>query len=148
MGHQPTLARNARLAILVVASTVSAFGVPGCKSKASQEHTAYNSAYYRLHPDPNKPIPDALNLMSGDILLATNANDEAAAIRRLLQYMTDHQLSYKMTAVRIDLNRPVQTMSTQPYPIRVDCSIFQGQEPVYNFSFVPRDNRNMALFGE
>ena len=65
----------------------------------------------------------------------------------LHQYETEHNLTYKMQATRIDTDRWSPRRARIPSPVRVDVAVFRQERPDYNYSFVPRDNRNLTLLG-
>ena len=100
-----------------------------------------------MNPSVAKSDEEALAILVNDIQYASGGAAEGDAIQRLHQYETEHNLTYKVQATRIDTDTPVASPSTYPYPVRIDVSVFRQERPVYNFSFVPRDNRNLALLG-
>ena len=125
-----------------------ALGLSGCKQPAEEPPTAVDSAYWRVNPNPNLTTSDTLSLLVREIQGAPDVAAEASAIQRLHDWEAEKGLTYQVSGVRVDTNRPVESISAQPYLVRVDVSIFRGQAPIYNFSFVPRDNRNVALLGK
>jgi hypothetical protein len=79
---------------------------------------------------------------------APTAAAEADAIRRLRQWEVRNGLTYQIQTVRIEDGAVVQDASVRTTPVRATVTIFRGREVVRTFSFTPRDNRNLALFGE
>ena len=57
-------------------------------------------------------------------------------------------LTYQIQTVRIEDGAVVQDASARATPVRATVTIFRGREVVRTFNFTPRDNRNLALFGE
>jgi hypothetical protein len=74
--------------------------------------------------------------------------EEADALQHLHQYESDHGLTYVVHTVRTYDNAPVTSASVANQPVRADVTIQRGRQVVKTFSFVPKDNRNLALLGE
>ena len=74
--------------------------------------------------------------------------EEADALQGLHQYESDHGLTYVVHTVRSYDNAPIASASVGNQPVRADVTIQRGRQVVKTFSFVPRDNRNLALLGE
>jgi hypothetical protein len=34
-----------------------------------------------------------------------------------------------------------------PFPVTTQVTLYRGQTPFYSFTFIPKDNRNLALIG-
>jgi hypothetical protein len=118
----------------------------GCApAHRTEERTAIVSTVYTTPP---RNDTEAIQRFAMQLQTAPDATTEAEVLRNLHQYEVDHNLTYKVQAVRLDTNTPVAAPATHPYPIRVDVQIFKGEIPLYTISFVPRDNRNAALLGE
>jgi hypothetical protein len=73
---------------------------------------------------------------------------EADAIRNLRKWEIANGFTYTIRNVRTDTNMPIDDPSATNVPVRSDVTIYRGREVVRSFSFFPRDNRNLALFGE
>ena len=73
---------------------------------------------------------------------------EADAIRSLRQWEVRNGLTYKIQTVRIEDNALVDDASVGNQPVRAQVTIYRGREVVRTFSFTPKDNRNLVLFGE
>ena len=82
-----------------------------------------------------------------DVQSAPTPQAEADAITRLRKYETDHGLTYTVRTFRTVDNMPVQVASAQNAPVRTEVTIYRGREVINKFYFVPKDNRNLALFG-
>jgi hypothetical protein len=52
-----------------------------------------------------------------------------------------HRYTYLVTAQRADTGERVRTPSVAEFPVRASIAIFRAEQPVYSFSFIPRDNR-------
>ena len=79
---------------------------------------------------------------------APTAAAEADAIRGLRQWEVRNGLTYQIETVRIEDGAVVKDASVSTAPVRATVTIFRGREVVRTFSFTPRDNRNLRLFGE
>ena len=74
---------------------------------------------------------------------------EAAAIERLRKFQRDNGLTYQLTTMRTDTGTAVEGASAlRAVPLQTTISIYRGRQPVYSLSFVPKDNRNLALLGQ
>jgi hypothetical protein len=76
---------------------------------------------------------------------ARDAIDEAEALRNLHRYAADHRYTYLVTAQNRDTGERVRAPSAAAYPVRASVAIFRVEQPIYSFSFVPRDNRNLEI---
>jgi hypothetical protein len=103
-------------------------------------HTTYTA--------PPRDDAEAFQRFVYRLQTARDATEESHALREIHDYQADHNLTYRVQTVRLDTNTIVKGGSTQPYRLRVDMSVFKGNQPVYDFSFVPLDNRNLTLLGE
>ena len=75
--------------------------------------------------------------------------EEADVLRNLQRYLADHDLTFKVYGWRADNDQPVESgLSASTVPLRVRVDVFRGQQPLNNFTFVPRDNRNLTLLGQ
>ena len=106
-------------------------------------------------PAPN-PTESAARAESGSLAslarqvrTAPDPQAEAAAIRRLRAWITSHGETYQIRTTRTDLNREISSASVAPgIPVRAEISVYRREELVNSFSFIPQDNRNLALLGE
>jgi hypothetical protein len=128
-------------AVLILCSVALLVG--GCRASAGVEPLSQNQTVPRVRTDNGSD----LQRLARRIITAQTSTTEANAIQALRNFETANNLTYQTQVVRLDTNTIVQSGSVQPYPLRVDVYIFQGQTVVYTFSFVPRDNRNLALMG-
>jgi hypothetical protein len=101
-----------------------------------------------VHTDPLHAQSERIEDYASDIQNARDSISEAAAIERLRRFERDHNLTYTVNTVRLDTGVSTPAASAQGIPIRADVSVYRGQIPIYNFSFIPKDNRNLALLGE
>jgi hypothetical protein len=76
---------------------------------------------------------------------ARDATAEADALRALQKYQTDHAMTYDIKAVGTLSGRTIASPQLASEPVRVTMTTYRGQQPVYTFIFVPKDNRNLAL---
>jgi hypothetical protein len=78
-----------------------------------------------------------------------NRFDEADTLKRLHRYLADHDLTFTTQGSRADDNTTITgNLSGSNIPLRVRVDVFRGQQPLNSFTFVPRDNRNLALLGQ
>lgn len=117
----------------------------GCQSTPPQQTVVVPPTYYQAPP---KDDAEAIKRLATEIQLSRTSTAEADALQRLHKYETDHNLTYTVQNIRIDTNMPVKAGSVQPFPIRCDVTVFKAQLPLYTFSFIPNDNRNLAILGE
>ncbi len=90
---------------------------------------------------------DSLDNYAAAIQAAKTPTQEADAIRSLRQYEVRNGLTYTISAVRVADNVPVKEPSASGQPVTVTVTIYRGRDVAKTFSFVPKDNRNLALFG-
>lgn len=79
---------------------------------------------------------------------AQTQQQEADAIRALRQYEIKNGLTYRIGTFAPADNSVVVNPSTYNQPVRTQVTIYRGRDVVRTFNFVPKDNRNLALFGE
>ena len=79
---------------------------------------------------------------------AQTQQQEADAIRALRKYEISNGLTYKIATFRPADNAVITDASTVAQPVRTQVTIFRGRDVLRTFNFVPKDNRNLALFGE
>jgi hypothetical protein len=91
---------------------------------------------------------EILSRFASEIQSARDPAAEAAAIERMRRWMRDQLMTYQITTTRLDTDREVQSASTLAAPVRTDISVYRQLQPIYNFSFVPKDNRNLAMLGQ
>lgn len=133
-----------------VPSLVICMTLCACTPEPKREETTVvvSPAYWRMNPSVTRTDAEALAILASDIQTAQDGASEGEALQRLHQWEVDHNLTYKVQAIRVDNNALIASPSTYPYPVRIDVSIYRQSTPVYSFSFVPRDNRNLTLMGE
>lgn len=83
-----------------------------------------------------------------DIQTAPDAVAEGAAIKRLHSWLADRGLTFQTNSVRLETGTAIRDPAAGTERVRTTVSIFRGQQPIHEFSFVPRDNRNLALLGQ
>jgi hypothetical protein len=137
----------------LIAFLIGAMGLVGCTPQPKEMETTTTTVvaspeYWRMNPSVARTDEEALAILANDIQTARDSASEGDAIQRLHQWEADHNLTYQVQAVRLDAEAVIASPSTYPYPVRVDVSVFRQTRPVYHFSFVPRNNRNLALMGE
>ena len=79
---------------------------------------------------------------------ARDAAAEADAIHNLHQYESSHGLTYTVQTTRLADNVPIASASVGMTSVNATVTVYHGQQVVRTFSFVPKDNRNLALLGE
>jgi len=133
----------------LIPGVISVAAMAGCQDETKpQQPAAIPAAYWRTGPEAAKSDQEALGMLATDVQVARDGLSESEALQRLNKWEAEHNMIYQIKAVRLDTGMAVATPSVHPYPIRVDVSVFRGAQPIYNFSFVPRDNRNVVLLGE
>lgn len=90
---------------------------------------------------------DELTDLAREVRLAPDAIAEGAALKRLQAWQAEHGTTFTLDAVRVDADTRVVDPSTSGERLRAGITIYRGQQPIYDFSFVPKDNRNLALLG-
>src|SRR5205814_3439275 len=73
---------------------------------------------------------------------------EADAIRSLRQWEISNRMTYRIRTIRTEDNAVIDAASVKNQPFRAHVTIYRGREVVRTFSFIPKDNRNLVLFGE
>jgi hypothetical protein len=97
--------------------------------------------------EPNDADAAAAQRLARDIQRAPTALDEADALKRLQRWAADHKFTYDTRSVRAGGVEVIEHPTAAPFPIITQVTIYRGQQPFYNFTFTPRDNRNLALIG-
>jgi hypothetical protein len=111
----------------------------GCKSSPGPTPRAESSS---IRSEAN-----TVDDYASTIQTARTPTEEADAIRNLRQYEVKNGLTYQIQAVRVADNVPVKEPSASGQPVTVTVTIYRGRDTVKTFSFVPKDNRNLVLFG-
>jgi hypothetical protein len=83
--------------------------------------------------------------ISERVVNARDALDEAQAIRDLQQYMKNHKYTYTFDAFQLGTNRRLEAPSTAAAPVRAQIKIYNGQQKLYEFSYIPKENENIPL---
>jgi hypothetical protein len=89
--------------------------------------------------------PQTLATLAHDVTAAPDRLAEAGALRRLAEYMNQNHYTYELEAWRLDSGQLVQSPSQATFPLRVNVTIFWGQQQIYSFNFLPKDNQDIAL---
>jgi hypothetical protein len=82
------------------------------------------------------------------IQAARTPAEEADAIRKLRQWEISNGMTYRIRTFRTEDNAVIDAASVKDQPVRAEITIYRGREVVRTFSFMPKDNRNLVLFGE
>jgi hypothetical protein len=100
-------------------------------------------------PSENRVRTDAENIRDYALAIQNSRDriEEAAAIRRLNEYLGDRSLTFNVAGVRALDDGHVQTLSSSSDRLRVRVDVYRGQQPVQSFTFIPHDNRNLTLLG-
>jgi hypothetical protein len=130
---------NIRLSVLLLSAAALVFVQFGCKSSPAPTPRPESSS---IRHEAN-----TLDDYAGAVQTARTPTEEADAIRNLRQYEVNNGLTYQMQAVRVADNVPVKEPSASGQPVTVTVTIYRGRDVVKTFSFVPKDNRNLLLFG-
>jgi len=97
---------------------------------------------------PIRSDAQTLATITSDIQSAPDAIAEGAAIKRLQAWQAAHGTTFQMAATGVVSGVVVRDPSTRSEALREHITIFRGQQPIHEFTFVPRDNRNLALMGQ
>ena len=79
-----------------------------------------------------------------DIRTAPDGLAEANALKAFRQYCIDHGYTYRV----LPADRSVAAASVRDRPIATTVAVYRAEEHIYTFSFIPRDNRNLALIAK
>jgi hypothetical protein len=99
-------------------------------------------------PAPIRSDAQILADLANDVQTAPDAIAEGAAIKRLQKWMADHGHTFQLDTTRAESGTPMREPSAFNDVMRAHVTVFRGQQPIYEFTFVPRDNRNLALLGQ
>lgn len=83
--------------------------------------------------------------LADNIERAPTARDEADALKRLQRWAAEHKMTYQTRSVRANGVDVIEHPTAAPFPVNTRVTIFRGQEPLYTFTFTPRDNANLVL---
>jgi hypothetical protein len=127
----------------IVGTLVTLSTLAGCKATPDTDRVETRS----------KRVPVQREAVTADdyvmnVVTAPTAAAEADAIRKLRQWEIDNGMTYTVKARRSSDYSEVEDPSTVREPLRAEVTIYRGRDPVRSFVFQPRDNRNLALFGE
>jgi hypothetical protein len=122
------------------------YGQPaGAQTPAAQPAAAAS-------PKPSATVTpsqvQSIRQLGANLNNAPDRVSEAAAARQLWQYMRDNGLTYQINTVRATDGARVESASVSNEPVRVNMTIFRGTQLVGDVSFLPRDNRNIAVLSE
>jgi hypothetical protein len=130
----------------IVLSAASVSLTCACQPRERREPTVV------LPSDPVSPSApreaDRLRDLAVAVQTPRDAYAEADAIKRLRAYLAQNNLTYTTRAVRAESDTLVESPATSVAVVRVTMEVFRGREALYTFTFVPRDNRNLALLGQ
>src|SRR4051794_29556509 len=88
-----------------------------------------------------------LQRLANRVQTAPDGIAEAEALRQLRQYLVDHRLLYRTGTARASDGRAINNAAVRGEPLRATVEVLRGEQPVYTFAFVPKDNRNLTLIG-
>ncbi|MBC8109168.1 MAG: hypothetical protein H7Z14_21455 [Anaerolineae bacterium] len=127
---------------------IALLGIVGCQ--ASVDTRPAPRARENVAPSETRVRSEAERIRDYalDIQNARDRIEEAAAIRRLNEYLADRNLTFSVTGQRAVDDARVQTLSASTDRLRVRVDTFRGQEPIQSFTFIPQDNRNLTLLGQ
>jgi hypothetical protein len=94
------------------------------------------------------PEVERLHIFGLELQTSRDAYGEADVIRRLREWMTSRGFTYTLRAHRPEGSTPVASPSTSNQRLRAHMQIFRGREMLHEFTFVPRNNRNLATLGQ
>jgi hypothetical protein len=130
---------------------MAAVFLAGCAHRNETSTTTVET----IHRAPARTSEDAvvrnennqLQLLGERIAGAPDAIAEAEAIRQLREYLVSHRLLYRTNTVRYADGTPVTGAPARNEQVRADVQILRGEQTISNFSFIPKDNHNLALLG-
>jgi hypothetical protein len=128
---------------LTIAIAVMACLLAGCTQHRTETTTVTTVRETR----PAESSRPDLDQLVTNVQSAPDGPSEAAALKRLHDWLADHHLTYWRFAKVQRTGDPDASPSQSTQPLIVTVSIYQGELPVRDFSFVPRDNRNLTMLG-
>jgi hypothetical protein len=117
--------------------------------------TAFVGCASPSHPSSSTPRPGSpsdsdeaqAQRLAQAIERAPTARDEADALKRFQRWAADHKMTYETRSVRAGGVEVIDHPTAAPFPVNTRVTVYKGQEPVYTFTFTPRDNANLVLIG-
>ncbi|CAN5653114.1 hypothetical protein BH09PLA1_BH09PLA1_37110 [soil metagenome] len=135
--------RHARLTLLALMTCT----LVGCRASSdAQPATRAPDAMPRERRTRSEA--DTIRDFAQQIHNSRDRIEEAAALRRLQEYLSDRSLTFNVFGQRAADDAVVRSLSTQSGTLRVRLDVYRGQEPIQSFTFIPRDNRNLTLLGQ
>jgi hypothetical protein len=117
--------------------------------------TAFVGCASPSHPSSSTPRPGSpsdsdeaqAQRLAQAIERAPTARDEADALKRFQRWAAGHKMTYETRSVRAGGVEVIDHPTAAPFPVNTRVTVYKGQEPVYTFTFTPRDNANLVLIG-
>jgi hypothetical protein len=117
--------------------------------------TAFVGCASPSHPSSSTPRPGSpsdsdeaqAQRLAQAIERAPTARDEADALKRFQRWAADHKMTYETRSVRAGGVEVIDHPTAAPFPVNTRVTVYKGQEPVYTFTFTPRDNATLVLIG-
>jgi len=125
--------------MLLVLSTLAG----GCKSSPDTGKVENREKHVAVQRDAVTADDYVMNVITAHTPAA-----EADAIRKLRQWEIDNGMTYTVKAYRSSDYSEIPDPSVVREPVRAEVTIYRGRDPIRSFVFQPKDNRNLALFGE
>lgn len=97
---------------------------------------------------PIRTEADDVEDLAQRIQFAPDRVEEGAAVKRLQRWMTDHGATFKIEGANADTKVAVPSPSTYNGPLVANVTVFRGQQPIHRFTWIPKDNGNLALLGQ
>ncbi|HEX8523346.1 MAG TPA: hypothetical protein VF669_13915 [Tepidisphaeraceae bacterium] len=97
------------------------------------------------NPQVYRTRAETLEAYANQITTAPDRAAQAAAIRALWQHLRDNNYTYQVQATRLTDNASVLSPATVADPLRVNMSIFQADQRLYDFSFQPMNNQDIGF---
>ena len=128
---------------ILLLPAVSAALLIGCQSHPSTTRVEHREETTTVRQDAN-----TVDDYAAAVQAAHTPTEEADALRKLHQWLAQNGFTFTTQAVRVADNVPIASPSTTGQPVSVTVTVYRGRDVVKSFSFVPKDNRNLALLGE
>ena len=122
------------------------FSMIGCHGSATTHTPPPPEQDVRVAPIRTES--DDLQELANQVQYATDRVEEGAALKRLQRWQIDHGTTFKLETVNAQTKANVPSPSTYSQPLMANVTVFRGQQPLYRFNFIPKDNANLALLGQ
>lgn len=125
--------RHLSLSLLLVA--IAATCLPACHSPSTTPH----------QPTVTRSNQESVQDIAARIQNAKNPLAEADALKRLHSYAAEHRYTYTVQSFQAGSDRPLESAAATPGIVRTHVTVYRANQPIHDFWFTPKDNRNLQL---